>query len=1083
MRVKHALSVNIQRDAERELPYFPTPNARRAADLIAADFRAGIRCSTLIGSYGTGKSSFLWAFGQSLAGGKRFFEVNLTEEKQPAKVEILNLVGEFSSATRFFARTFGLDETTDPEPEFIFAEIYNRYRAVGKKNAVLVILVDEFGKFLEFAARTQPERELYFLQQLAEFVQNPAYNILLVTTLHQNFDAYALGLTQAQRQEWSKVKGRFREITFNEPVEQLLFLAAEQLGARPEILTDDTQNHLKTLAELFAGSKSFGAESGFVAQIVPKLFPLDPFAASVVTLALQRYGQNERSLFSFLESADHTGVNRFSDRRLGRFYHLAYVYDYLIFNFYALLQSQYNPDFNAWAGMKRALERVENAFENPETSQKAAQIVKSIGLLNLFASQGARLDKDFLEKYLRVCLDLKSSEIIGLLVEKRILIFREYSQRFVLSDGTDKDIKAELLHAGDQIGEITDVPTLLGRSFDFPPVFAKEYFYKTGTPRVFKFEISQEPKTTLIPRGDTDGFINLIFNDRLGVNELCKISKQQEEAVMYAFYQNSRTIKNLLFDIEKAKKAIENVKDDHVAKQEFQNILRSNQSLLHHYIFDNLFSRKGDVVWVFQGDIIKVESKREFNDLLNIVCDEIYPATPHFKNELVNRSKLSSQIFLAKKNFLGQLAGHWGEDDLGFEKSKFPPEKTIYLTLLKANGLVPDPSNPEKPFGTDGLHPSFLPLWDFCKNWLDTAKTGRRRVSDLTNALAARPFKLKQGFIDFWVPTFLFLHREDFALFTEKGYIPALSGDVLELIVRKPLDFEIKTFDVAGVRLDIFNSYRQLVQLGDGGKISNQTFVETIRPFLTFYRQLPEYARKTRRLSREAIAVREAISKATDPERTFFSDLPAALGVTLAQLQTSPEALSDYADRMQNAIRELRGCFDELVNRFENFIRQEICADETLDFQGYRQNLRERFGGLKTHLLLANQKTFAQRLQSELDDRKGWLVSVGQEVLEKPMHKIGDEDEPLLYQKFESLVSHLDASTQLSLSSFDEINDEVFSISFEKGVEKRGGVFKYTKDSKQEIEVLEKQIVSQLGNEKRENLAALASIAFELLEN
>ena len=31
-------------------------------------------------------------------------------------------------------------------------------------------------------------------------------------------------------EEWTKVKGRFREITFNEPVEQLLFLASEYVA-------------------------------------------------------------------------------------------------------------------------------------------------------------------------------------------------------------------------------------------------------------------------------------------------------------------------------------------------------------------------------------------------------------------------------------------------------------------------------------------------------------------------------------------------------------------------------------------------------------------------------------------------------------------------------------------------------------------------------------------------------------------------------------------------------------------------------------------------------------------------------------
>lgn len=52
-------------------------------------------------------------------------------------------------------------------------------------------------------------------------------NVILLTTLHQNFNSYAHTLTEVQRQEWNKVKGRFQEIVFNEPVEQLLIFGRE----------------------------------------------------------------------------------------------------------------------------------------------------------------------------------------------------------------------------------------------------------------------------------------------------------------------------------------------------------------------------------------------------------------------------------------------------------------------------------------------------------------------------------------------------------------------------------------------------------------------------------------------------------------------------------------------------------------------------------------------------------------------------------------------------------------------------------------------------------------------------------------
>ena len=69
-------SVNILRDTERDFHYIPTPNAKQVVSQIVNDFKKGIRSFNIIGTYGTGKSSFLLALEQSIRGGKRYFDPN-----------------------------------------------------------------------------------------------------------------------------------------------------------------------------------------------------------------------------------------------------------------------------------------------------------------------------------------------------------------------------------------------------------------------------------------------------------------------------------------------------------------------------------------------------------------------------------------------------------------------------------------------------------------------------------------------------------------------------------------------------------------------------------------------------------------------------------------------------------------------------------------------------------------------------------------------------------------------------------------------------------------------------------------------
>ena len=169
-------SVNIIRDTDRAFNYIPTPNAKQVVSQIVNDFKKGIRSFNVVGTYGTGKSSFLLAFEQSIKGNKRYFEPNFLEKP---KFDFVKFIGSYSSIVEQFADAFEV-QTNKNQQENILSEIFNRYHSIGKENKVLFILIDEFGKFLEYASKHNPEKELYFVQQLAEFCNNPKHNIILL---------------------------------------------------------------------------------------------------------------------------------------------------------------------------------------------------------------------------------------------------------------------------------------------------------------------------------------------------------------------------------------------------------------------------------------------------------------------------------------------------------------------------------------------------------------------------------------------------------------------------------------------------------------------------------------------------------------------------------------------------------------------------------------------------------------------------------------------------------------------------------------------------------------------------------------
>lgn len=55
-----------------------------------------------------------------------------------------------------------------------------------------------------------------------------------------------------------------------------------------------------------------------------------------------------------------------------------------------------------------------------------------------------------------------------------------------------------------------------------------------------------------------------------------------------------------------------------------------------------------------------------------------------------------------------------------------------------------------------------------------------------------RPYKLKQGVIDFWLPIFLFVRQQEFALYNGETFVLNINKELFELLQKRLNDFTIK---------------------------------------------------------------------------------------------------------------------------------------------------------------------------------------------------------------------------------------------------------------------------------------------------
>ena len=96
------ISTNIERDSNVDINYIVTANSDDLYKRIIFNYLSGHHCFNLIGSYGTGKSSFLWALNKHLNGDRVFstsVESDLSDQKD------INVV-KFVGSTVSFRETF-----------------------------------------------------------------------------------------------------------------------------------------------------------------------------------------------------------------------------------------------------------------------------------------------------------------------------------------------------------------------------------------------------------------------------------------------------------------------------------------------------------------------------------------------------------------------------------------------------------------------------------------------------------------------------------------------------------------------------------------------------------------------------------------------------------------------------------------------------------------------------------------------------------------------------------------------------------------------------------------------------------------
>jgi hypothetical protein len=1068
-------SVNVSRDLKRGLDYIVSTNAENAYRRLFIDYKKGSTSFCIIGSYGTGKSAFLvQALSTIESNTSAFTKFSISEQYDTLIIE-----GRYESLIKVLSNTLGVRyESADAIVNALKKKVIDAQK-IGKR---FLLCIDEFGKFLEFAGHSQAEKELFLVQVIAS-ANSVDNGFHFITTLHQNFSAYNQDFNSKQTNEWTKVKGRLVEIPFNEPVQHLLSIAAKKLS------TFQAPNELEVniIQKLVNESGILGRAFNPGRDVIKNLYPLDYVSAVVLCQALQKYGQNDRSLFTFLSDSEKESVNNI-DLVSGNYFSIPNVYDYLQRELYSFLNTNQNPDFIQWRSTLGAIERVHTELN--DRIEDLVKIIKTISLLGLLGNRGKKINGNFLKKYAQYFLKISDVEyLLVTLEQKKIIRYVDHQGSFKIFDGSDMDINFEINKATKLISSsITqiDITSSIKNQYDGKHLIAKRYSFNFGTPRIFDVQIidNYDPMKTATS-SEFDGTIYLLFKESPAIENW---SKNVNDASVFAQINESERIKELIIKLAAISHVVQENQYDLVAVRELKSLESSLKNEINQLVNEGLY--RGKYKWYISGETKFINSYNELQLILSDRASIIYPYTPTFKNELINKYKLSSTISTAKNRLFEAIVSNYFKQDLDFDQSKFPPEKAIYLTLLKNTGIhrFNEESNRFE-LGPPEIE-EFEEIWKATNNFYESSKYDKRNLKNLYDLLAAPPFGMKDGFLQFWIPLSLLIKEHDIALYYQDKFVTQLNTEILSIVMKGISEFNVKSFEVDGVRLSIFNQYRLLSQQSDENRITKSGFIETIKPWISFYRRLPEFTKTTRKhLSIEAIRFLEAIRLAKDPEALFFNDLPIALGFEPFTSEVDQVTMVRFTQRVKEVVNESRNNISELRGMLYKFISKEIGRIKeheisVLDsFGEIKEALIDRYASIDTDILLDQQRLIFNRIISPLPDSETWLNSLITAIVGRQLHMLDDQLVVLFKKRFSDFLFEMDNLLKLDLSKINHTDDLAFSIqltSLKHPSEQMNVYFSKTEIDDNDLKRIKKHLPL---DDKRKTRAILAILLEETIQN
>lgn len=828
----------------------------------------------------------------------------------------------------------------------------------------LVVFIDEMGKFLE--AAFQNSTDIYIFQQLAEISSRSNGRLIVVGVLHQAFAEYAHHLSREQRDEWTKIQGRFVDLAVNASGDEQVELIARAIDSSHEF--EGPSDISVVVAQLFQRGQKIDIHK--FATTLENCWPLHPIVTCLLgPISRRRFGQNQRSIFGFLNSAELHGFQNFLHRsEENALYMPSRLWDYLRVNLEPSILA--SLDGHRWAMASEALERCESIGGD----ELQIRILKTIAVIDLFKERSGLSPS---VKLLRTCFSDISESIfkkaLKQLMKWSLIIYKIHLDAYAIYAGSDFDIDKAV---GITLEEIQEVDFNLLQSLSAQqPLLAKRHYHSTGTLRWFDMilvplnhvvEIAENYR----PKDGAMGLFALALathgESENKAHELCRKAARKSDNwdIVVGISQRSREIVALareLIVLERIKVKRPEVSGDSVARREVE----ARCAILEEKLESELHKSFNSAIWHRKNYLSKTYTQPELNQLASTLADRRFNKCPKIHNELLNRQRPSGSAVAAQNALLRRMVTKEGDFRLGIVG--FPSERGLFDSLIHSTRLyarkrdtwcfsVPDKEDPCR----------LRPMWKAARKLLRENESRTVSVSEIYDLWRDIPFGVKDGIMTLFGVAFILSHRNNVAIYRERVFRTYFDDVDIDYLAKNADTIELRWMDLSTFSKHLLSAMAQLVCFFHSKNTPiNLEPIEVARGLVNIYDKLPNWTKRTTHLSKNSVQVRDLFKRANDPNQFLFHDIPAIVNQQKDQDFdfSSEEAVTRVIEELQKGLNELVNAYSKMLQSLKTIMFTELqlnylSQNSVVQIQERAKNLRGIAGDFRLEAFIGRLSQF-----------------------------------------------------------------------------------------------------------------------------